>query len=246
MEVTSKILLHVGEFTTEEFAAWRGISTRTLSNNRSRYLEDLGRHADYHLDDKRHIIIDRVIEEEYQKKENPRVTYNKVLAKVDETWADNGLDTCSRVGYAIWETLRVENEIKEGLSPDTIIRYAREARNVIYGKPFSAGGELGYCVYLWCTKDKNNNINFLTEEETEVKEKLLAKHFKGATEKMVIVKEMVDNKEITKEEGYDILLSGEAGKRVKGNFGNLIEDFKDITGKTLIRGTLVTRMISAF
>ncbi len=111
-----------------------------------------------------------------------------VFQAFDEEWNSNGLDTCSNVAIKIYD--KHKNELT--IAPSTTYTYTIEARNELYGKPFSAAGILGSCRYIWAKAenldDGSKLLSLFTPEEE------------------VMVAEMVNRGELTKEEAYDTLV----------------------------------------
>lgn len=230
--------LKLGKMTGKELAEWFGIGEGSFKNNKEKKLEELKYFADYHLEGNKtkKVIIDKIYEPVYSKKEGGD-TYQEVINKIDEIWSENGLDSCSRVGYEICELLD-----KEGVSktPGTIIEYTRKGRNELYGKPFQEGGKLGNCIYIWCKRDaETGRYNFLTEEEQKIKSQLQTKYFGDVTEKQILVKGMVEVGEISKEEAWDVL--EELTNMRTGNFMMFLKELQQKVGCQVVRGTLVER-----
>ena len=63
-------------------------------------------------------------------------------------------------------------------------------------------GLKGVSTYIWCKKNEEGRLVFLSEEEEEIKKLLLKKYFGTADEKTAIVKDMVDKEEIKPEEAW--------------------------------------------
>jgi hypothetical protein len=80
-----------------------------------------------------------------------------------------------------------------------------QARNELFGKPFTNSGEIGFCEYIWCVETSDGKYRELTMEEEKKKRDLMKVYFGDATEKQLMVKAMVEAGEITKEEAFDIL-----------------------------------------
>ena len=80
----------------------------------------------------------------------------------------------------------------------------------MYGKPFGADGKLGNCHYIWVKatdqEDGTKILELFNEEEEKIKRELMNKYFSTDAEKEVMVAEMVDRGELTKEEAYDTLV----------------------------------------
>lgn len=228
--------LTVGKKTYKELAQWMNISSGSFANNKEKKLEELKYFAEYHME-KNKVVIDKVLNSEYSKLGSEN--YRKVVNKIDEVWADDGLDSCSRVGQEIYEIL-VEEDDDFSLQDNTVYNYTRKGRNELYGIPFTDGGKIGNCIYLWCKRDRNTgNYSKLTDEERKIKEKLQTKYFGDATEKQILVKGMIEEGEIEKEEAWDLLedLTG----MTTGKFKGFLDELQDVLGCQIVRGTLVER-----
>ena len=196
--------LKIGKMTSKELAAWFGISYGTYRNNKDEKLEELCDYADFE-EVYGGVCIKEIKEETYNK--GSRKSKDIVFRAFDEEWNENGLDTCSNVAVKIYDKHKDELAI----APSTTYTYTIEARNELYGKPFSAAGLIGCCRYLWAKVvylEGEENKLFLpfTPEEQIIKDKLIKKYFGTDIEKEIMVAEMVNSGELSKEEAYDTLV----------------------------------------
>ena len=212
-----------------------GISANTFNKNKEKYLNELKRFANFHLDGKK-IIIDEVLDPIYSKQGSQ--AYQLIKRELDKEWSEDGLDSCQRVSLKIGEKYGGELAV----SAATIYNYARKSRNELYGKPFQERGSIGSCVYLWCKK-RGEGIDaayeLLSPHEEEIKQQLIKKYFGDATEKQIIVQGMVEMGEIKKEDAWDVLseLTGMCGNK----FIMFLNELQEKIGCQVIRGTLVER-----
>lgn len=231
--------LTVGTFSNKELAQWFGCSAAYFGQVKDRKLEELKAYADFELigNKQKKVKILKVYEPEYHKKGS--YAYETIKDHFDETWNENGLDSCKRVCYQIME--RVDLGVVEG----TAYQYTLKSRNDLFGKPFQEGGKLGNCKYLWCKQEENGELRFLTQEQQKVKEDLIKKYFGDASEKQVIVQGMIDAGEISKEQAWDVLTKM---TNMKGdNFMGFLKELQKKLGCRVIRGTFVERKeLSAF
>lgn len=234
--------LKVGKISNQELAEWFGIKPASFSKNKATKLEELKLFADYEIDEKTNkIIITKVISPIYQKLGSK--TYQKVKEKVDEIWDITGLDTCSRVGSRIHEIL-VNEDANFNKAESTVEIYTRKGRNELYGTPFSEdGGPLGRCIYVWCKRDKKTgDYSPLNKEEIEIKNKLQTKYFGDTTEKQILVKAMIEAKEIREEDAWRKL--EEMTNMKNSNFLDFLGELQEMLGCQIVRGTLVERNVS--
>ena len=228
--------LKEGYITSKDLAKWFGIKANTLSKNKQKKLQELKNYADFEVK-KNKVYIKKVLKPYYSK------AYDTVLNCIDSCWSQTGLDSCSRVSMQILEE---NHELK--IKPSTIYSYTRSGRDLLYGKPFTTIGTIGSCVYVWCKRslDENNQIHydFLTEEEQEIKKKLITKYFGDATQKQLLMKGMVDAGQLTVEQAWYELMK--ITNMQDGNFLEFLKQLQATLGCQVVRGTYVTRQLSAF
>lgn len=144
------------------------------------------------------------------------------------------MDSCRRVCNEIVRTTSLS------VLPSTAYNYTRKGRNELYGRPFEDGGSLGKCEYLWCKKQDDGKLAFLTREEEQVKENLIKKYFGNVSEKAIIVKGMVETGEITQDEAWSIF-EELTDMRGGDNFMLFLSELQEKIGCQVIRGTYVER-----
>ena len=226
-----KIALTIGKKTNKEIAEWRNVTVSTFSKNKERYFKELEKFANFHFEGK-NIVIDEVLQEYYEKKNN----YRKVFDKIDENWNKNGIDTCVNVGKKILTQLKKEDS-SFSLKESTVIRYTNRGKIELFGKCYSEGLK-GKCVYITC-KYENGNYEFFTEEENKIRAKLLKKYFGNISEKQLYIKEMIDNGEITEEKAWVELerITNMTSERVSCYYIELSQ----ILNCNIVKATLVLR-----
>ena len=229
--------LKIGLMKSQELAEWFNISYSTFRKSKKQKLEELKTYCDYE-EVFGGVNIKEIYEEEYVK--NRKKNYEIIKSSFDKEWNKNGIDTCSNVTTKIYGKHRNELTVKE----NTAYNYVVNVRNELYGKPFSTLGSLGSCMYLWCRKDfdKDNNIIVYTEftdEEQKIKKNLMKKYFSTDVEKEIIVSQMVNNGEITKEEAYDVLCEM---KNLTGTgFMAFKSELEEKLGCKVVRATLLDK-----
>ena len=233
------IKLKIGMMKTTELADWFQMSYSTFRKKKKEKLEELKDYAEY---DEVYggVKIKKILNEEYHKKENPKeIIYNAF----DKEWNKDGLDSCTNV------TLRIYRKYEDQLSvaESTVYKYTIAARNEFYGKPFQGGGKLGNCRYIWAKvvgtePDGTKVLELFTEEEEKIKKTLMKKYFSTDAEKEIMIAEMVERGELTKEEAYDTLV------RLKHLTSEGFMAFKDKLekniGSKIIKGTIIEKNIN--
>lgn len=227
--------LKIGLMNNKELADWFGIKESSFKNKKKEKLEELSLFAEFY-ETKGKVYITKVLEPVYSRQQGK--TLQMVIDKIDGVWSEDGLDSCSRVSYKIYELLEKEGLIR---SPETIKNYTIKGRNELYGKPFMEhGGKLGRCIYLWCKRNPDTGeYSLLTEEEQKIKQDLQTKFFGDATEKQILVKGMVESGEITKDEAWEVL--EEMTNMSGSNFMAFLREIQKALGCQVVKGTLVER-----
>lgn len=225
------IELHLGKMTNKELAQWFGISTQTMTRRKKDKLEELKLFA--HFEEVYGgVNILEVMEPVYEKKKSKN--FQIVELAFDKEWAKNGLDTCSNVALKIKDK---HNELS--IANTTAAKYALQVRNNKYGKPFEGG-----CEYLWCKVERLANgiaiLTEFTEEEIKIKDELMRIYFKGDTEKEIIISQMVQEGELSKDEAYDLLI--EIKNLTNTGFLGFKRALESKIGYEVIRGTKIARI----
>lgn len=229
--------LKLGKMTSKELAAWFGIS---YGSYRVCKKEKLGELSDYAEFDEIYggVLIKKIRGEGSYIKEG-RKSKEIVLKAFDEEWSETGLDTCSSVAIKIYDKHR--NELT--IAPTTTYNYTVEARNELYGKPFGADGKLGNCRYIWVKatdqRDGTKLLELFNEEEEKIKRDLMNKYFSTDAEKEVMVAEMVNRGELTKEEAYDTLV--EMKHLNNAGFMAFKAELEEKIGYPVLKGTYIEK-----
>lgn len=226
--------LKLGIVTNKELAQWFGISASAFSKYKQDKLEELHAYADFELVGNKQfkVKIIKIYQDVYYKKGSE--SYETIKSKLNTTWSENGLDSCKRVCKQILEHTELS------IAPATAYKYTIRSRNDLFGKPFQQGGPLGSCRYLWCKKNDDGTLRELSEEEEEIKARLIKKYFGDASEKQIIVQAMVEAGEISKNEAWDMLTS--MTNMQGGNFLGFLKELQLAIGCKVIRGTMVERL----
>lgn len=232
--------LKKGKMTAKELADWFGLTYGSYRVKKKEKLEELKNYAEY---EEIHggVIIKNILNEEYSRK--GKKSKEIIYQAFDKAWNKDGLDSCTNVTLRICR--KYENELN--IAESTVYKYAIAARNEFYGKPFQGGGKLGNCRYIWAKvvgtePDGTKVLELFTEEEEKIKKTLMKKYFSTDAEKEIMIAEMVERGELTKEEAYDTLV------RLKHLTSEGFMAFKDELekniGSKIIKGTLVEKNIN--
>lgn len=208
-------------------ADWFGIKEKSLRSTRKKKMEELKKYAIFE-DMRGKVNILKVLKPIYSKGSED---YKLIKEKTIEQWNETGLDTCKLVSSKIKS--KYSNQLK--VSDNTLYNYTSQSKRELWGKPFSSGGEIGYCIYELCKKINNKCISF-TEEEKAIKQKLLKKYFGSADEKVFFIKDMIENEEIAKEECWETL---EEMINLDKNYMAFKRELERQIGHTVVRATRV-------
>lgn len=229
--------LHLGVMKNKELAEWFGIKPASLRSNRGTKLKELGLYAEFE-DIPGGVNIKKILGELSYNKQGSKA--KQIIKDVfDEEWSPNGIDTCRNVSSKIYTKYKNELAIMES----TTYNYTRLARNELYGKPFMDAGLLGQCKYLWCKQEQLEDgtivLTEFTAEEQEIKQRLMKKYFATNEEKDILIREMVEAGEISKEEAYDLTCEYR-GLNQAGFMGFKME-LEQMIGCPITKGTIIER-----
>lgn len=238
-----EIHLKLGKMKTDEIAAWFGLSgksrAQTFRNDKERYLRELGEYADFDVVYGGVFIRGIKIPGDDVYIKGRSDSRKLILKAFDEEWADSGLDTCINVNNKIIK--KYGNEIT--VNKDTAYKYALDAKKTLFGVAWKSAGKLGYCKYLWCkVYDQEDGIAILepfTEEEQEIKKQIMKKYFDTDIEQDILIREMVETGELTKEEAYD--LSCEVRNLNKTGFMAFKAELELLFNCRITKGTRIVR-----
>ena len=218
--------LQVGTFPNAEIAEWLQVSENQFSKRKAALIAKLQGYCEYEAV-RGGVKITKVLNPFYSKDKK----YQIIKEDVKKMWDASGLDSCTRIADQIC-TAHTEEEVGK---PTTVYDKTRAVRNELYGKPMSGvPGTDGTCSYVWCKKLPNGRLAPLSDEEQEVKTKLLKKYFSTADEKTAMVQTMIDNGELSKEEAWQYYSKV---INLQANYSSFMFDFKAQTGIQLVRGT---------
>ena len=217
--------LMIGTLTNEEFALWRGVKPTTIRANKSRYLEELKEYANYHIEGKRKVIIDEVLESIYVS--NRDKIYNEIIQNFrTKYWIEN-LNSCSNVAFA------VESEYPN-LSSTTAYNLVRKARTELYGRPHRSHGKLGRCKFVWVKKLEDGSYEFFNEAEEKIWKGLCSDYVgEDFEQELISSRDQYFKGKLTKDEFLALTLG------TKKSFEGFISKAIRKIGSKIARGTLL-------
>ena len=218
-------------YTGKEIAEWMGISAGAFANNKQKKLKQLQSFADYELKGEKikKIYIKKVYEPVYYKKGSK--ARQEVRQNYEKYWHSD-LDTAKRVGEEMYR-----NGIGSGVKCSTVIAYTGREKRDDYEVAYGRDGRRGYCVMEWgkyVEKDGDRYLVPLTEEQKQIKDKLVKKWFGNTTDKHIFVAQMVAEGEISREEAWDML---EELTNVENKLAGFKYDFMEAINADVDKGT---------
>lgn len=228
--------LKLGKMTNQELAEWFGISISSFKNRKKSKLKELDAFAKF-KDVYGGVEILEIYNPVYSKKgsASKQIIFDEFLNE----WNESGLDTVSNVTKKIYFKRGNDLTVVE----QTGYRYALQARDEYFGKPYLDMGKLGKCMYVWCKKEVTDEgviiLSLFNEEEQAIKKELMTKYFKTDEEKDVMLAEMVKAGEITKEQAYD-KMTEMRGLNEEGFMGFKVA-LEEALGASIVKGTVIER-----
>lgn len=224
--------LRIGKMTNKELAEWFGIKPDTMTRHKKKKLEELQNYA-FFEEIRGGVEITGIIKSEYNKKDSQiRQIYQQGFEEVRQP-----LDTVSNINNQIYE--KYYDQLPTLSSAASGYHYAIEVRNERYGIPFKGKGKVGQCYYCWCKQGEGENHQPLyipfTEEEEQVKAKLLTKFFGNQEEKTLLLQEMVLMGEIKKEDAWDIFT--EYSNLNQAGFNAFLRELEAAIGSKVVKAT---------
>lgn len=230
-------------YTNKQIAQWFGLKKGSFSNKeqKQKKLQELKNFADYELvgNKTKKILIKRVYQSVYSKKGSVR--YQTLDKNFLDYWSDGGkgLDTASRVAQSMYK-----DKITD-LSLSTIESYTGKIKRDGWGINYVSRGKKGYAIYAWGKRVQDGDqvkLVPLTEQQQEIKRKLIKKYFGDTTEQHIFVQGMVEAGEITKEQAWGVL---EELTNMKDKFNAFRAEFQVAINSSIGRGTyLITDSVN--
>lgn len=222
--------LQLGKMSTQNLAAWFGVSQGRFRNASSKFYEKLKDFCDY---EKVYggIIIKEIYYDTFDKKMQERNNDISIKEVARCQKYQNGLGTTC--GMA-----RRFSRDKFFTSEGTAIRRLTETLLPLFGvtsESFSRG-EIGRRDYVWGIKlDNYNHYRLLTEEENKRFNKIIASCYMDSPEKIrqeMLLRDALRDKEITSDEYFEQL-----DRLGLDTFKDCIFKFRDETGFMVVRCT---------
>lgn len=218
--------LKLGWMSTRDIADWMGIAYGTFRNNAEKKLEKLELFADF--EKKRGgVVIKYVYMEEFDK----NATEDDKAIREAVKSASSKLMTTSGVR----RKLKRENKKFAKLSNSWVDKKVERVLMKDFGpKGDEKGGTKGYRRTKWAIKVNDFNVyRRMTEEEEKLFKELVGDYFKEKPE--IIIRK--DELEADLKKGYIDKKEYVDEINKKDNFFSILQEFKSITGETLVRAT---------
>lgn len=187
--------LKEGYVTQQDLANWFGISLSAVKNlkDKPKRLKTLSAFCDFHFE-KNKIYIDKVFIPIYSK------AYAVIEEKLPDFWHKNNLDTCARVGRAIYDNC---NEVSGQIKLSTAKTYTNRAKIKLFGRNHieTDRGTLGTSRYIWGTIDENGECHYLTDEQYKKIDKCSSESYGSVLgNKAALLNDALNKNEITEAE----------------------------------------------
>ena len=191
--------LRLGIMTNTDLADWFDIKLDTFKKKRSSYLEKLTPFCKF-INLRGKIEVLEIYEPIYVKSESK--AYQYYLKEVPAAWHYGQPETCTRVANEIFDST-------VGVKESTGIKYTIEVRNKLWGIPSFENPQCQYeqAKMYRGIKPSENRYELLTPTEYDIFKSLHAIYYdpdKEAKQK-VLIQEMVEKHELSKEEAFDII-----------------------------------------
>lgn len=232
-------------YSSKELAEWFGISAKTFSNNRKRYLEELHLFAVYEDlggrgNSHKGILIKQVLNPTYIKKKKVSRAYQIVKDNFHKAWHKSGYDTAARVGSQIWKS---NEELQELISEETAKRYVLKARTEFYGKVYDkeSFGELGICKPAYVVLNAWEEAILLTEEQLKIISDIKKEIYHNDQETFLY--EALIHHEITEEEFNKAMNSWNTKEKSKERYCRFVSEVSDKLGLMPDKVTLIIKQL---
>lgn len=233
MELIEKI------YSSKELAEWFGISPKTFSNKRKKYLNNLKYFADFEdLGGQKGILIKQVLNPIYSKKGSR--AYQIIKDNFHKAWHSSGYDTAARVGSQIWKE---NEELQQLISEATAKQYVLKARTEFYGKVYDRDsyGELGICKPVYIARNSWDEAILLTDEQIATINKIRREIYDD--EQAPMLDEALIHHEISEEEYEKILKDYNSKEKRAERYYSFINRVADELGIMPDKVTLIIKQL---
>lgn len=232
-------------YSSKELAEWFGVSAKTFSNNRKRYLEELHLFAIYEDlggrgTNHKGILIKQVLNPIYAKKKKVSKAYQIIKDNFHKAWHSSGYDTAARVGSQIWKE---NEELQQLISEATAKQYVLKARTEFYGKVYDRDsyGELGICKPVYIARNSWDEAILLTDEQIATINKIRREIYDD--EQAPMLDEALIHHEISEEEYEKILKDYNSKEKRAERYYNFINRVADELGIMPDKVTLIIKQL---
>lgn len=192
--------LKLGKMTMKELSLWFGRHEKYISNSsksaREKAFKKLSVYADYHWEGKS-LIIDKIKHPVYTK------AFDIIEEEFPKNWGDvgdsylrqNKIDTCARVGAAIWSKY---SEVKGQIKLVTAKSYVNKVKVNQYGHNYlDDAGTKGRSEYVWMNED---GTAMLSDEQMTILKECVKEAYNTFDEKVAAIDDDFRHGLINKEE----------------------------------------------
>lgn len=201
--------LKEGKMSWRELSVWFGLKPDTITkrpSTKEKKLQRLKTFADFHLDEKKKLVIDKVYIPEYSKpfqiieEEFPKRWGKQKDSKgeIIEALEEKRIDTCSRVGTEIWENV---SEVKGQININTSKQYVSRVKKEQYGRNYVyERGTKGYSKYIWLNRDKTAPLN---AEQLKILKECASQAYGNINLQMAAIEDDYRNGKLTEKEYFE-------------------------------------------
>lgn len=238
--------LTTGKKSNKEIAEWMGINSNTFSKYKEKYLEKLEGFAEFHVDDRGKIIIDKVLDPVYDKAKGSSAAI--IMEEVPKKWDKSNLDTLGNVGRKIQKEYQEKDPDGKiaNLAIGTITNYAGKGRTYYYGSPyFHTEGVKGSSEFRWSKKKVDEygiaTLSELTPEELKIKDELVEKYYGKTQDQMLFIIEGINTGAISGKEVGEALEKIAAEHKRRDTYRYMMKELNERLGCTVVKGTYIKR-----
>ena len=226
-------------YSSKELSEWLGISHKTFSNKRKKYLSDLKYFAEFEdLGGQKGILIKKVINPVYSKKVSR--AYQIVKDNFHKAWHKSGYDTAARVGSQIWKN---SEELQALISERTAKQYTAKVRAEFYGKVYDKDsfGELGICKSAYVVLNTWDEAILLSDEQVKIINEIRKNIYDD--EYLLSLDEASMHNEITEEEYSKLVMNLNSREKRAERYCRFVTEVSDKLGLMPDKVTLIIKQL---